>query len=870
MAAVTQITSNFLGGVSRQPDDKKQENQLVDILNGYSDPTYGLVKRGGTRFLWNLTRNAEGDFFGTDELEDAFFFYAETTTIVTTANAADFPGREVGDRVLHPYICCIHEDDVHMWDSLDGDYETVTNNGQAYLRRGTTPESYYDADDFHYRSILDNVIITNKQKVTAMDNDGGTLTPGLVGTVRINNVVADTDYTVIIDGTSYTHNSGNTPSTSNIISGLNTAITASGLTKTELKTSLELSKGTAFTLEVRDGGTNSYMNSYQDNVDTIEELANPSINNRLVNVVGLPNDTKDDYYLKYSTTSDTWEETRDPTASSGINPATMPHRLFVNSSGNWEFGPCPWDDRLVGSEETSPDPSFIGQVVKASFYYNNRLGLLSESNVIMSRARSVYNFFPESQLTTLDSDPIDLSCNSTRPVELIDVVPQPAGLVLFAGREQFYLSAPETGVLTPTSTIIKGISNYECDYNISPLEAGTSIGFVSKMPDYTRLMLMEAQGLQAEPTVVEISKVITGWMPGNVTMMATSPQNSFVILASRDTRDMYLYRFYNDGQEDKMQAWQRWRLPGNIQACNIVNDLMFIVTYQGDRYTTSVISINELTNTTVRVAGDGITASSPALDMLSTPFRSDNTNQVTYDATTGLSKIYVQFPVVESFTPVVILTIPSTSAAPMPPTFRASSLTELVVPFESYSLKDIDPEDIIDDNNNTPSDVTKFSPGFYREGSIGSDANGNFIEVDGDWTEYYTADQKNIACGYKFNYEVTLPKLYFRLAAKNMAPDYTASLTIQRVKFSIGRTGAVNFKLRAFGREDWSDIQPVLEADFYEADAPPLLKEAIFTLPVNQRNKHFQLKVTSDMPFPVSLISMMWEGNYSPRFYRRV
>ena len=56
MAAVTQLTPNFLGGVSRQTDDKKLDGQVVDIINGYPDPTYGLTKRGATNFLWNLKR----------------------------------------------------------------------------------------------------------------------------------------------------------------------------------------------------------------------------------------------------------------------------------------------------------------------------------------------------------------------------------------------------------------------------------------------------------------------------------------------------------------------------------------------------------------------------------------------------------------------------------------------------------------------------------------------------------------------------------------------------------------------------------------------------------------------------------------------
>ena len=91
----------------------------------------------------------------------------------------------------------------------------------------------------------------------------------------------------------------------------------------------------------------------------------------------------------------------------------------------------------------------------------------------MSQAKDVYNFFGQSQLTTSDADPIDINANSTRPVELYEVVIQPQGILLFGTRQQFWLSSPETGVLTPTSSVIKAISSYESDINISPLDIGT-------------------------------------------------------------------------------------------------------------------------------------------------------------------------------------------------------------------------------------------------------------------------------------------------------------------------------------------------------------------------------------------------------------
>ena len=70
--------------------------------------------------------------------------------------------------------------------------------------------------------------------------------------------------------------------------------------------------------------------------------------------------------------------------------------------------------------------------------------------------------------------------------------------------------------------------------------------------------------------------------------------------------------------------------------------------------------------------------------------------------------------------------------------------------------------------------------------------------------------------------------------------------------------------------DTWYDVQTVLEADQYLADDVPMTEEAVFTLPIHQRSDNFDLRVYSNSPFPVALASMMWEGQYSPRYYKRI
>ena len=287
-------------------------------------------------------------------------------------------------------------------------------------------------------------------------------------------------------------------------------------------------------------------------------------------------------------------------------------------------------------------------------------------------------------------------------------------------------------------------------------------------------------------------------------------------------------------REDKMQAWTKWEMPGEVQALNILNDIVFSVTKNGDRYTTTWVSLNPLKRSGPQLSDDELKPGGPQLDFLSKPSSVVFANKET--------KFYTRFPLLEDKKPQMILTLPVSGG------FAASTQLDYI-----RSLQPL-PRSTDDD------------PGYWVECEQGTDSNGSYFKVKGDFTGY----PNGIQLGYAYDYEVILPKFYYKNPSREGSADYTASLIINRIKFAVGLTGAVTFKIKAMGSNEWVDIQHVTDADYYEADTDPIQPERQFTVPINQRNKYFQLKVTSDLPFPVSLISMMWEGQYTPRFYQRV
>ena len=75
MPNISQQIPNFLGGVSTQPDDQKTPGQVREIINGFLDPTFGLVKRNG--FMWKANLGANTS---TTYADGHWFYYRYDST----------------------------------------------------------------------------------------------------------------------------------------------------------------------------------------------------------------------------------------------------------------------------------------------------------------------------------------------------------------------------------------------------------------------------------------------------------------------------------------------------------------------------------------------------------------------------------------------------------------------------------------------------------------------------------------------------------------------------------------------------------------------------------------------------------------------
>ena len=589
----------------------------------------------------------------------------------------------------------------------------------------------------------------------------------------------------------------------------------------------------AFDIDAKGGLNNTAIEVFEDEVEDATKLPLESFTGHHVTVSNSSN-AEDDYHLQfiaYDTTLNRgrgyWEETIARDVSPGLDASTMPHQLENTGSTTFEFNPITWTARQAGNDVTSPLPSFIDKKITATFFYSNRFGLLSQDNVFFGVANDAYNFFVKSALTQIDSDPIDLNVASIRPVTLSAVLPSPQGLMLFSERQQFHVLATDSSTLTPTTTIIRALSNYEMAPDIAPVDVGANSAFVNRVPGYSKLFSLQLRDVEQPPLVIDISKIVLEWIPDTVDGLTVSPQNSVIMLIDRSTSYLYLYRYYNNGEKDIFQAWTKWQLPGTIQTADIINDSVVIVSQHEDEYTIGKIILDEIPTGSSVVGTTSITGNT-CLDMATRPVQpAVGVNAVVYDSTNDVTKIYTPYTPFQQKEAIMLLGVPEADVG-------------------TAAAVDADAGLYL-----AATERTEISTG-YR-----------YFEVKGDYTSY--AD--GIVIGYGYDFEVTMPKFYYK--REPTTSDYTATLTISRVTFSIGRTGPVLFKVKAAGSDEWKNVEYVTDAGTYVADSSPIAQERQFTIPIHQRNTNFELKVTSNYPYPVSLVSMTWEGIYSPRFYRR-
>lgn len=597
-----------------------------------------------------------------------------------------------------------------------------------------------------------------------------------------------------------------------LIISQNNGITSSEIT--QIGNGLYITNGSNFNVTTP---FQELLNVVSESVETVEDLPQQCKHGMVVKIAN--SDTEaDDYYVKFFGNNDRdgngiWEECAKPGTAIEIDPSTMPVQLTRNASSNtFDLDFVKWQDAEVGDTDpvvgTNPQPSFIGNEISKILFFRNRLCLLSNENVIMSRPGNFFNFWAKTATTFTIEDVIDISCSSTYPAVIYDGMQVNAGLLLFTNNQQFLLTT-DSDILAPNTAKVNAISTYNFNKATNPISLGTTVGFLDNANKYSRFFEMSNIFREGEPQVVEQSKVVSKLFTKDLKLVSNSRENSVVFFSENNTKTIFGYRYHTSGQDRVMSSWFEWELANPLQYHCMLDDALYVVTSNAAKTKRQLIKISiKLDDTGSFVTQDGDTYQ-VHLDNI----KSVTTASNTYNATTKKTT----FPKPEGF----------------------EGAGQLAV-YDTDSGNDL---------------------GRYALATV----NGSNLEIDGDWKS------QSFELGYLYEMAIELPKLYVKkTSGETTIADTRSNVTIHRLKFNFGPVGIFDTTLKRKGKIDYNNTIEVVPADSYGSNSAVVEPFSTQTIPVYEKNTNVTISVKSSHPAPATMYSVSWEGDYSNKLYKRV
>lgn len=288
----------------------------------------------------------------------------------------------------------------------------------------------------------------------------------------------------------------------------------------------------------------------------------------------------DNYYVKWVAADSRWIEVADPRIDNSFDPDTMPIKITRQAGGTFLVEQITWDDRSVGGELTVPNPTFIGSPIKDVFFYRNRLGFLSDTNINFSQANDFYNLWPDRATLVLDSDPIDLSVQSSRVSLLKWALPFRKTLFLTSDRAQFEMGG--SGILTPTTAAVDETTTYSSPNYCRPVVMGSELYFASELSGSGIVYEYFFDEATLSNTADNITKHALGYVPSEIRRLVAEPASETLFaLPGYGGSDLYTYTVYWNGSDKVQSAWSKWTFTGEILDVAVLSEEVYVTLKEG-------------------------------------------------------------------------------------------------------------------------------------------------------------------------------------------------------------------------------------------------------------------------------------------------
>jgi hypothetical protein len=555
---------SLLQGVSQQPFRNRAEGTLTAQVNYISDVVQGLTARPA--------------------------LHLRGTVLNSPHTGLAFLDVQIGGE---EYVLGYKPGVLQMWTGA-GVEQTVTPQDAAAL-------AYIGADMRAYvfnDSGDDEVFLTNRDVLVAkaaapvagevVDRAGIALCVGGMFSRTYTATILYADGAVAV-GTYKTPtgtNAGDADKTAApyIIEQLRVSLNAHGSKK--VTTTLTRSEGTLyikesaanFSLKVDDEGEGVTIRCFTTATKETADLAETAPHGMLVRITGDDGGGQDDYYLRFASATTTtvgagfgspgtWEEWYNVAEVAAFDLTTMPHALVRTGPSTFSLQRGGWLPRRVGDAETNPFPDFVGSPIRDLGGFQSRLVVVGGGSCSMSRTRRPLDFFKETALTELVTDPVNITSTEATDgadVRLDWIVPFDRDLVLMAdpGRGQYIITGEDK--ITSANAAMVLTTAFEMQGGAKPVATGRTVLFPFKSGRFSGIKEFFTNDAVATNGADTLTEAADRYIEGLVDHARCSTNFNMAVFKTtspQHTTTIWCYKYLWAQTEKIQSAWSKWQMP---------------------------------------------------------------------------------------------------------------------------------------------------------------------------------------------------------------------------------------------------------------------------------------------------------------------
>ncbi|MDN7844504.1 phage tail protein [Burkholderia multivorans] len=614
MAKVVGSYASVTRGVSEQVPQDRHPGQMWEQVNMISDPVVGCARRPGSilkdykvlmtgtsldalradiRLYRTFTFTTRGKEYAllyrcdvASSSLPAFLCYCKTDAKFLNVTLADPSGMAPWVSGGVSAVCAVGDfiaiaaNKLGPGYSIDDRYAAHNMHGVAWVRGGAYSRTY----------TLKVVRRSDGQTFVASYTTMASSYPNLLNTSDIP--ASAPDYQKQVNDRVNAYNSavnqwiGDAQASiqpQNIAEKLRAALQSQGFTNCDRRGGTVILDNISF-MSCDDGGDGTTFRAVFNTLDDVGKLSSIHWDGKVVQIKA--NSQVDPFYMVFKT--DTGEGYGTGKWVEGPAQIVQPGQVFavggvtpdggtfvigsgpaqLNGYGGGGMFNCPtFAGSICGDkDQTGAIPYFFGKRISLMTMFQDRLVIVSDGTVFMSRSGDYFNFFRRTMLSVNDDDPIQAYALGAADDVITKAVMYNKNLFMFGLRNQYTI--PGNVAATPSNVTISAVASERDAVVCQPVVHGNIVFYASQVASngdvpFSGMIHQFQLGLfQDIPETFQISKQLSRYIKGRPTEMATiSAPPALLVRTDGNDNGFYAYTYLDapGTQQREFDSWSRWQ-----------------------------------------------------------------------------------------------------------------------------------------------------------------------------------------------------------------------------------------------------------------------------------------------------------------------